>query len=600
MKLSLKKQMIILFSVAFSLIAIISDNVILSYSVTGFRNQSYEYCRQIVETNNTLLDTYFQQMKDVSMIIANDTDVIEAVTYRNTTGIADYPTNLFYQRKVMDKIKQIDILGNIETSIIIGKQYQYLYYYGNSPKRNYNFETQDWFMQTIKKDGYTTHFTGYHNTDYLLTSDGKDTISIITPILNTSQYISAQVGYLMCDFQISSIISGTGARETIPIAIYDGLTPVYFSSSGLLSKEQQEMLANHLAQGQETFMLGRDNKSFRSYLVVSQTSRISGWTILGLKPLTEIDNMRTSVISFTVAIIGVSILVVVLLSLLVSKSILIPIDKLVKSFNRIAHGETEVHFDKSNSGEVNLLAQTAQEMLDHISELTKDLIYKQEQFSKEQLKALQNQINPHFLNNTLQSIKSLAVAGEVASVSGMTTLLGKLLTYSVYEPFGKVRLSEELQYTENYIILQKIRYPGIDYSIDCEECIKEISVPKLIIQPLVENSIEHGFSGSKNGCITICADADVDEIHIIVADNGNGISEEKSREIMYRLENRDPGDAPDGIGLLNVHKRIQSIYGDRYGISILSRTGMNTSVIISVPRQDKEEESKPCLDTDKM
>ena len=138
-KLSLKKQMIIFFSVAFSLIAIISDNVILSYSVTGFRNQSYEYCRQIVETNIVLLDTYFRQMKDISMIIANDADVIEAVTYRNGTEAGDYPTELYYQRKVTDKIKQIDILGNIETSIIIGDDYTYLYYYGISPKRNFDF-----------------------------------------------------------------------------------------------------------------------------------------------------------------------------------------------------------------------------------------------------------------------------------------------------------------------------------------------------------------------------------------------------------------------------------------------------------------------------
>ena len=441
------------------------------------------------------------------------------------------------------------------------------------------------FTQTIRQDGYATHFTEFHNTDYLLTNDKREAISIITPILNTSQYITTQVGYFMCDFQLSSIISGTGTRGSIPIAIYNGQTPVYFSDDGSLTENQLKQLAGHLAQGQRTFMLEGVKESPRSYLVVNQTSKISGWTILGLMPLTEIDNMRTSVISFTVAIIGISILVVVLLSLLVSKSILVPIDRLVGSFNRIAHGETDVHFEKSNSREVNLLAQTAQEMLNHNNELTENLIHKQEQFSKEQLKALQNQINPHFLNNTLQSIKSLAVAGETASVSGMATLLGKLLSYSVYEPFDMVRLSEELQYTENYIILQKIRYPGIDYFIDCEERIREVSVPKLIIQPLVENSVEHGFSGSKEGRITVCADTDSDEIHIIVTDSGTGISEEKCREIMYKLENRDPGGIPEGIGLLNVHRRIQSIYGDGYGISILSRKGMNTSVIITIPHQ---------------
>ncbi len=309
-------------------------------------------------------------------------------------------------------------------------------------------------------------------------------------------------------------------------------------------------------------------------------------------PLTEIDALRSSVTSFAAVAILFSILAVVILSSLISKSILIPIDRLVKSFSQIAHGETDVTFEQSDSAEVNLLARTAREMLDHIHSLSGDLIRKEKQFSREQLKVLQHQINPHFLNNALQTVKSLAVTGNMDAVSRMATLLGKLLAYSVYEPFGRVPLSEELQYTENYIILQKNRYPGIEYSIDCEDGLRNVPVPKLIIQPLVENAIEHGLPGSREGHISVCVEADEGEIHMIVSDSGTGFSEEKKKEVTAKLNGGSADGSSGSIGLLNVHRRIQSIYGKPYGISILSRAGMNTSVVITIPRKGEETDAE--------
>lgn len=584
--------MILFFSFALSIMIAVFGSVILNYSISAFRSQSYAYCRQIVESSIGLMDTYFGQMKDVSMIIANDADVIEAVSYRNGAQATDYETELYYQRRVTDKIKQIDVLGSIETSLIIGDQFQYLYYYGASPKRNYDFKSQKWFMDTIRQDGHTTRFTGYHDTDYLLSGTQGKAISIITPILNTSQYTATQVAYFMCDFQLSSLISGVRPGSNVSVAIYDGQTPVYFPEEIGLAQEQKDRLSQALVQGQRSFTLEAAPGGPQSYLVVNQTSKISGWSILGLMPLTEIDSLRASVSSFAVAAVLISIAVVVVLSLLVSKSILIPIDRLVGSFNQIAHGETDVTFEQSDSKEVNLLARTAQEMLEHINSLSRDLIQKQKQFSQEQLKVLQHQINPHFLNNALQSIKSLAVTGNMDAVSRMATLLGKLLSYSVYEPFGRVSLSEELQYTENYIVLQKARYPNIDYSVDCEDAIRGVPVPKLIVQPLVENAIEHGLPGNKAGHISICAEADEDEIHVIVADSGTGFSEEKRSEVLTGLKNADSDSAPGSIGLLNVHRRVRSIYGEPYGISILSRPGMNTSVIITIPRKGEEKNAE--------
>ena len=288
--------------------------------------------------------------------------------------------------------------------------------------------------------------------------------------------------------------------------------------------------------------------------------------------------------------LAASILLVLLLSVLISRSLFAPLNKLVASFKEIAAGQATVQLEKTDSEELNALSQTAGYMLERIGELTNNLLRQQRQYADEQLKALQNQINPHFLNNTLQALKSFAVTGDMDAVSKMTTMLGKLLSYSVYEPFGMVRLEEELRYTETYIALQKIRYPQISFFIDADESALNAMVPKLVIQPLVENAIEHGLSTRKDGIIKIIAEADEREIHIIVMDNGGGFTPDKLGEINALLADGNPYGAKQSIGLLNVCQRIRNTYGQQYGVSILFRAGMNTSAIITIPRLDKEEE----------
>lgn len=584
MKMSLNKQMILYFSIAFSVISIIFGIGILTYNTNSFLKQSYDYCQKNVESNIMLVDNYLEQIKNVSRIIANDTNIIEAVSYRNNTEAIDYRKELEYQRYVTDKIKQVDVLGSIENSLIIGDDHTCLYYYGNSPKKEYDFSRQQWFMDVIGNNGYSTHFTYYHPTDYLLTDGDGETVSIITPIVNPSLYVETKRAYFMCDFKLESILTDGADQGNIHIAIYDGQNPVYFSNTDRLSQEQLNQLNGNLVEGNHRFVLEKSRENPHSFMVVNETLKTSGWSILGIMPLHELEAIKNANTTFVIGLIVASIVIIVLLSLLISKSILVPMYMLVGKFNEIAAGNTDVAFERTRSREVNLMSHTAENMLESIGRLNEEVIREHEQYSREQFKVLQQQINPHFLNNMLQSIKALAVAGDVASISKMTTILGKILSYAVYNSFDKVKLSEEIEYIGNYMTLQKIRYPNIEYTIDCSPALLDVSVPKLIIQPLVENAIEHGLLGGKSGKITLYADHDEEEIHIIVTDNGAGISDDTRIEIENKLANGDSANS-DGIGLLNVHQRIKSLCGEGYGVSILSRPGMNTSIVITIPME---------------
>nr|WP_247682000.1 histidine kinase [Paenibacillus sp. Marseille-P2973] len=225
-------------------------------------------------------------------------------------------------------------------------------------------------------------------------------------------------------------------------------------------------------------------------------------------------------------------------------------------------------------------------MLKNINQLTDEVVEEQRRLATEQLKVLQHQINPHFLNNVLQSIKAMAVCGDTESISKATTLLGKILSYSVYNPYELVELKQELSYTENYIILQNIRFNGlIKYSMSCDEQLDHFLVPKLMIQPLVENAIEHGFEDRKEGHLSIVVEDAGSEIYIAITNDGAAVDSVEVERINSMLSNQDTYKQNQSIGLLNLNQRLKSCYGMQAGVKMLSREGMNTSIVITIPKR---------------
>lgn len=414
-------------------------SIILHYNTESFREQSYDYCRQIVKSHILNTDHYFSQLKDISRIFANDADILEAVGARTEDGAPDYGRQLALQRNVLDKIKQVDVLGNVDTTLLIGSDYRCLYSYGHSAKRDFDFGREEWFAQAVMEGGYTSHFTRLHNTPYLILKSGSQTVSIITPIINTAQYMAARAAYLMLDIKLKPILTGEEMGKGVQFAIYQGDEAIYFPE-GLLSASQWAEFNAQRNAGYSSFALMRKGMRGDSFLVVRAQSQVSGWSILGFLPITEIETLRNASTLFVALMVAASIALIAALSLLITKSLLGPLNQLVGRFNDIAEGDTSVTFAPTRSKEIDLLADTARNMLEGINRLSRESMENQALLSREQFKVLQHQINPHFFNNTLQSIKALALAGDAAAISRITTLLGKILSYSVYNPLDMVPL----------------------------------------------------------------------------------------------------------------------------------------------------------------
>lgn len=587
MKFSLRLQMIVSFSIVFIAMIVIFGSLILNYNISSYQKQSYDSINKVVKANLSLIDNYLDQLITVSKIVANDQDIIKAVTYRNSVqGDIDYSVELYNQREVASKIKQLDVLGNITNALIIGNDHEYLYYYGSSPVRGYRFDQQDWFNKAAYIEDKYIRFTNFHPTDYLLNHRNRQTVSVITPIINANQYYAAGRTFLMSDFNLDPIISDKSGQGNMQIAIYDGVNPIHFANNSSLSASQKERISEGLRNGDKSFTVAKSGDHLVSYLVVNETSQVSGWTILGIMPLTEIEQMRSTNTTVVMIMIVIACILVVFLSGLISQSILNPMQSLLQRFNQIASGRRDISFKESRSVEINLIAETADHMLKNINQLTDDIVEEQKRLATEQLKVLQHQINPHFLNNVLQSIKAMAVCGDTESISKATTLLGKILSYSVYNPYELVELKQELSYMENYITLQNFRFNGmIHYSMSCDEELDHFPVPKLIIQPLVENAIEHGFKDQKEGNLSIVVEDAGDEIYIAVTNDGSVVDPAEMEFINSMLSDRDTYKQKQSIGLLNLNQRLKSCYGVQAGVKMLSREGMNTSIVITIPKR---------------
>lgn len=222
---------------------------------------------------------------------------------------------------------------------------------------------------------------------------------------------------------------------------------------------------------------------------------------------------------------------------------------------------------------------------------------------KQQLMALENQINPHFLYNTLDTFRGVAIENGQFELSDMIEALSEMFKYSVKYDMEMVSINAELNYLMRYIQLLQLRSPGrFEYreNINCtpEQLFLE-HCPRFVLQPVVENSIRHGLYKKKGGCITVTMEIRNGDFYIIVEDNGCGMEQNAVIELNKRIncfergEEKEKGRAYGGIGLTNVNRRIKMFCGEMYGLSVTSVLNVGTQIEICIPlyKEAKEEYS---------
>ena len=284
----------------------------------------------------------------------------------------------------------------------------------------------------------------------------------------------------------------------------------------------------------------------------------------------------TMMIIAVVAFVFIGVLIV-FLSLYISKSISSPVKELNRITNQVAKGDLSVRSNLSVGAEIGELSESMNLMIDKINELLEQVTNEQIRLRKAEFELLQSQINPHFLYNTLDTIVWLAEAGEKEEVVGMVENLSDFFRISLSKGNDVISIRDEIQHVRSYLEIQQVRYRDIlTFDIDVQENMMDMRIPKISVQPLVENALYHGIKNKRGvGKIEIKGEKKYDRIIISVKDNGIGMTKEDLERVRNGMVF---GKSEDNsvFGLYNVNERIRLKFGEKSGVSIDSEYNVGT------------------------
>ncbi len=308
----------------------------------------------------------------------------------------------------------------------------------------------------------------------------------------------------------------------------------------------------------------------------------------------EMNAFYTRVFTFVVIAFLLMTLLVIAISYIISQSITRPVRDLSMATRKVAMGDLDVRANTDSGAELGALSDSFNNMIDQINKLLLQVRTEQESLRKTELELLQAQINPHFLYNTLDTIVWLAEAGDQAKVVSMVGSLSDFFRSSLGQGREIVTIRDELKHVISYLEIQQVRYQDIlEYSVDVPEELYESWIPKITLQPIVENALYHGIKNKRGkGFIHITGDIENGNMYIYIEDNGMGMTEERLRQINDRINRQgvDPSEENGEIfGLSNVNERIRMKFGSRYGIHVDSVYKEGTTVTLMLPVRGLEE-----------
>lgn len=544
------------------------------------------------------MDDYIEDMKKISIIPSYQSDIMEGLKMSNrfyggqsggdsgNSGVLSTQerTRLEIDRKIGSSIY---FINNIKQSTNV----VYLFdVYGNPYYAIKNSAIRSDLQDVLPR--WTELAEEAHGTPVLVSTQdvaGRATSSryvftVVRQIIDPRTFdtigmiaIDANIGVI--DNIIKDLDRSTHGKTLV---VDKNNSVVYDSDKSLIGQnlKNSELMPEDTTQ-QGSFHTKIDGKGV---LAIYKESSVTGWKVLITVPEGELmaDAMRTRTytLAAALAIMGFALLISLVLVFALTK----PLRGLVRMMKEVQTGNLDVVFPVVSRDEAGLVGSAFNRMIDRIKTLIQDIYTVEERKKEAELQSLQHQINPHFIYNTLESIRMTAVLSDNKEVATMTQLLGKLLRYSIHGGLESVPIAKEWEHLSIYVQLLNYRY-GSRFELELPDASETagLSVIKLLFQPIVENAVYHGLHESRSGMhIHIACLREGKDLLFEVADDGEGMEEETLHKLRAALRGGSEGDGT-GIGLRNVNERIKLKYGEPYGLSIRSQFGQGTVVTVRLP-----------------
>lgn len=442
-----------------------------------------------------------------------------------------------------------------------------------------NVLDEDWFYEAVKDPS-----TYYYSTPNFINNGYKIKISKYIPLNKYQEF-----AVLKMDLDFSDLInladkSNLGINGHVSI-VNDNYDYVYSSKTSYedFSNKEEISIFKEVIIGNKRIKIGDQS----IYLMINTISN-TPWRIGVFININESMIVRSNFIVSTLVLSSIFIVVSSLIYYSISKRISKPLNRLKDAMSNIDQIEKLdlIQVEISYPREVEILTNNFNMMINTIKSLMDSIIKEKELQRKSELKALQNQINPHFLYNTLDSIVYMVEDKQNDSAAEMIIALSKLFKISISGGRNIISVEDEINHARSYLFIQKIRYKdNFSYKINIEDKkILELETMKLILQPLIENAIYHGIDKINNtGIININVGYENNLVKFEVSDNGYGMTEEKIEEL-YRVLDND--DLSDGVGIKNIYQRLKVYYDKQASLVITSKPDHGTNIKILIPAGD--------------
>ena len=585
---NIRTSILVSFSVLIISALLIFTAFSMQYTQDAVIENSQDYAMQLVEQVNGNLDTYIDYMENIAYMITRNQDA--GVFLKNESEETRKRLTEQFQT-ILDSRPDISSLG------ILGENGTVLINRGEDTLNPYvDYHEVDWYQQALNQTAaYLNGRKAVISASHVQNVIEDSYLWVVTLSVPITDNESGEVlGVFFADLNYSSINSlgkniSLGNRGYVFI-VDDEENIIYHPQQQLLySGVKTERIAKVLETDEGSFVVseGDDSKVY-----TFRRSEKTGWTVVGVSYLSELMKNRDEIQDAYTLSALVLFVAAILLASLISREISKPLRVLRKSMKEVEKGNfggEDVVITGDN--EIADLGMSFNLMKQKIVQLMEQNVQEQKEKRKNELNALQSQINPHFLYNTLDSIIWMAESGQNKEVVLMTSSLARLLRQSISNEDEIVTIEREIGYTQSYLTIQKMRYKDqLEFEINVQPEALPMPIVKLVIQPLVENAIYHGIKYAEDkGMIRIDVSLIREKLIITIADNGPGMEPEQLAHILERKEERKKSHKSGKVGVYNVHNRLQLYYGPEYGLSYQSVKGVGTIVSITIPNPNWKE-----------
>ena len=569
--------------------------VSLRYTNSSIYENSVMYTQTIIGQLNQNIDSYISYMDNIASLVAGSGDAYKYLY--SESGIDALSLKEYNQcrQRLTEQFKTI-LKGrsDIRNIGIVRRENESSSLFNNgmsTRNQNLKLDTQHWYADAVGKyDHYNLTSSHVQN---VISGERPWVITLSRGIRNyTGEGDSDGVVFIDLNYSAISELctqNSVGTKGYVFILDQDGNIVYHPQQQQLYNELQTENISLIMNAKTDVVTAGKGDDEKIYALSHSETT---GWTIVGCMNMSELlKNSRKARSIYVLVALGL-IAVALVISSEIARNITFPIQKLRDSMKRVQKGDfSAAEIEVYSDNEIGSLTRSFNVMTHKIQDLMAQNIQEQEQKRKIELKALQSQINPHFLYNTLDSIIWMAEGKKNEEVVLMTTSLARLLRQSISIENELVTIGQEVEYVRSYLTIQKMRYKDkLEFEINVDPRITHAQIIRLVLQPIVENAIYHGLKYKESkGMLKVHGYELGERIIIDITDDGVGMDEETLKHI---YDKHKVNYHSNGVGVYNVQQRLVLYYGKEYGIIYHSEKGKGTTATVVIPKKQEDVHEK--------